>query len=257
MNSIAQIPVAVLAGGLGTRLQPVLKESPKALAPINGKPFLHYLFNWLTIQGTKQVVLCTGYLGGQIKDYCGDRFGSFDIAYSHEEQPLGTAGALRHCLPKIGNDIILVVNGDTFCGAHLNSFLNWHRYHSFNASILLSYQKEVQRFGRVEIDRKGHVVQFHEKVPGPGKGYVSAGIYLVNRSVIENLPEGRKLSMEYEVLPDLIGKGLSGYKTEYPFIDIGTPESFDMAQRCFSSMQTGQGPATCGEGRQREAIRQR
>lgn len=233
MNSIAEIPVAVLAGGLGTRLQPVLKGAPKAMAPINGKPFLNYLFNWLIFQGTKHVVLCTGHLGGQIKDYFGDQFGSICIAYSHEEQPLGTAGALRHCLSKFHTDIILVVNGDTFCSANLKRFLNWHRCHAFNASVLLSYQKKVQRFGCVETDQKGQIVQFHEKAPGLGSGYVSAGIYLVNRSIIENMPESQYLSMEYEVLPELIGKGLSGYKTQSAFIDIGTPESFGAAQTYF------------------------
>jgi NDP-sugar pyrophosphorylase family protein len=233
MKSLSEIPVAVLAGGLGTRLRPALKNVPKALAPIDGKPFLHYLFDWLAGQGTRRVVLCTGYLGEQIQNCFGDRFGSIAIHYSHETQPLGTAGALRHCLSKIHSEIILAVNGDTFCDANLNTFLDWHRCHAFNASILLSYKKDVHRFGSVEMDRQGNIVQFHEKSNRPKGGYVNAGIYLLNRSVIENFPKGRKLSMEYDVLPDLIGKGLSGYQSRSAFLDIGTPKSFDTAQTYF------------------------
>lgn len=233
MNSISEIPVAVLAGGLGTRLRPALKGVPKAMASINGKPFLHYLFDWLIFQGTKQVVLCTGYLGKQIKDYFGDHFGPISIAYSHEAQSLGTAGALRHCLSEIHSDIILGVNGDTYCDANLKNFLTWHQCHAFNASVLLSYKKDVHRFGSVETDQKGQIVQFHEKTSRPGGGYVSAGVYLFNRSIIENMPDGKNLSMEYEVLPDLIGKGLSGYKTKSSFIDIGTPESFGTVKTYF------------------------
>jgi NDP-sugar pyrophosphorylase family protein len=85
----------------------------------------------------------------------------------------------------------------------------------------------------VETDQKGRIVQFHEKDSRPGGGYVSAGVYLLNRSVMENIPAGKKLSMEYEVLPDLIGKGLSGYKTKSAFIDIGTPDSLRTAQTYF------------------------
>jgi D-glycero-alpha-D-manno-heptose 1-phosphate guanylyltransferase len=233
MNGISDIFVAVLAGGLGTRLRQALKGVPKAMASINGKPFLHYLFDWLVSQGTKQVVLCTGYLGEQIKDYFGDHFGPVSIAYSHEAQSLGTAGALRHCLSEIHSDIILVVNGDTYCDANLKNFLTWHKCHAFNASVLLSYKKDVHRFGSVETDQKGQIVQFHEKASRAGGGYVSAGIYLLNRSILEKIPDGKNISMEYEVLPKLIGNGLSGYKTKSAFIDIGTPESFGTAQTYF------------------------
>lgn len=236
MKGISDIHIAVLAGGLGTRLRPALKGAPKAMAPINGKPFLHYLLDWLNSQGAKQVVLCTGYLGEQIKDYFGDHFGPVSITYSHEVQPLGTAGALRHCHSKIHSDIILVVNGDTYCDANLKNFLTWHQCHAFNASVLLSYKKDVHRFASVETDQKAQIVQFHEKASRPGGGYVSAGVYLLNRSVVEKMPNGKNLSMEYEVLPDLIGKGLSGYKTESAFIDIGTPESFGRAQTYFRQL---------------------
>jgi NDP-sugar pyrophosphorylase family protein len=140
---------------------------------------------------------------------------------------------MSHCLSGIQTDIVLALNGDTFCDANLTDFLTWHQGHTFHASVLLSYKKDVHRFGSVEIDRQGQIVQFHEKAYRPEGGYVNAGIYLLNRSVIEKLPEGQNLSMEYEVLPDLIGKGLSGYRTQSAFLDIGTPDSFDAAQTYF------------------------
>lgn len=233
MSTFDKIPVAILAGGLGTRLRPVLNRAPKAMALIDGKPFLHYLLGWLESQGVRHVVLCTGFLGDQIGHYFGDRFGTVSLTYSHETQPLGTAGAIRNCIQKIHCDELLVLNGDTFCNANLNDFLYWHRLAKAKASILLVRMNDVRRYGSVKMDPDGSIVQFYEKMESSGGGYISAGNYLLPRIIFENLPENQSLSMEYDILPGLIGKGLFGYKTAAPFIDIGTPESYLEAQRFF------------------------
>jgi NDP-sugar pyrophosphorylase family protein len=94
----------------------------------------------------------------------------------------------------------------------------------------------------VETDHQGQIEQFNEKASRPGGGYVNAGVYLLNRSIMENMPDGKHLSLEYEVLPELIGKGLSGYKTKSAFIDIGTPESFGTAQTYFRRRATERTP---------------
>jgi D-glycero-alpha-D-manno-heptose 1-phosphate guanylyltransferase len=238
MNSIDKIPVAILAGGMGTRLQPVLKGVPKAMALIDGKPFLHYLLDWLARQGARHIVLCTGFLGDQISHYFGERFGAVSLTYSHEIRPLGTAGAIRNCIAKVQCDELMVLNGDTFCNANLNDFLSWHRRTTAKASILLVRMNDVGRYGSVEIDPDGNVIQFHEKMQWSGGGYVSAGIYLLQRTIFDNFPENQPRSMEYEVLPGLIGKGLSGHKTASSIIDIGTPESYLEARDFFKHEQT-------------------
>lgn len=238
MNTFTKIPVAILVGGLGTRLRPVLNGVPKAMALIDGKPFLHYLLGWLERHGVRHVVLCTGFLGDQISHYFGDRFGAVSLAYSHETRPLGTAGAIRNCISKIQCDELMVLNGDTFCNANLIDFLAWHRITKAKASILLVRMNDVRRYGSVKMDPDGNIVQFNEKMKWSGGGYISAGIYLLPRIIFENLPENQPLSMEYDVLPGLIGEGLSGYKTASSFIDIGTPESYLEAHRYFKQVHS-------------------
>lgn len=237
MKCIKDISIAILVGGMGSRLRPAVENKPKAMAPINGKPFLSYLFNWLILQGAQEVVLCTGYKGEQIRDYFTEQYQSLHIKYSHEKIPLGTAGALRLSMSKVKSDHILAINGDTFCDANLNDYISWYKDNQYNAAILLAYMKDVLRFGSVVTDRQGYVASFSEKVNRYAGGYVSAGIYLLNRNIIEQAPQGCALSMEYDVLPGLVGKGLAGFKTRSSFIDIGTPDSFNTAQSYFESFK--------------------
>lgn len=239
MKTMADIPVAILAGGLGTRLRPAVSNVPKAMADINGKPFLRYLLEWLLHQGTRQVIICTGYRGEQIQEYFSDHYGPVRLHYSHEKKAMGTAGALRQCAHLLNGEHVLAINGDTFCPTDLNAFAVWHQRKPFNASVLLARKDNADRFGSVETDHRGYIVRFHEKAVQSGSGYVSAGIYLFKHSVVASIPNGQIVSMEYEVLPGLIGKGLSGYKSDASFIDIGTPESYDRAQHYFQHYPMG------------------
>src|SRR5215510_14192745 len=106
------IPVLILAGGLGTRLERALPNLPKSLAPINRKPFLNRLLQQIDDAGFKKAILCTGYLGELIREEFGKTYGGLSLVYSQEKQPLGTAGALRHAVPLIKSDPCLVMNGD-------------------------------------------------------------------------------------------------------------------------------------------------
>src|SRR5690242_7501679 len=120
------ITAAILAGGLGSRLRPVLVDRPKVLAPVAGEPFLTRLFNQLSAAGIRKVVLCTGYLAEQIKGTFDEHYGSLRIHYSQEAHPLGTAGSLRLALSLMDSDPVLVLNGDSYCSVDLTSFLEWH-----------------------------------------------------------------------------------------------------------------------------------
>lgn len=233
MTSIANVTIAILAGGHGTRLRPVVHQIPKVIAPMNGVPFLNYVLDSLIAQGGKDALLCIGYGGEQVQACYGDTYRSLNLAYSIEKEPLGTAGALRHCLSKVHSEDVLVSNGDTFCTANLNLFLSWYQKKQTSAAIMLAHKKDVSRFGSVETDAAGRVIQFHEKAGKTGGGYVSTGIYLLHRGIVESIPERKAVSMEYEVLPQLIGNGLWGYKTKSTFIDIGTPQSYRRAQDFF------------------------
>src|SRR3989344_3076938 len=115
MFNLSEITVAILAGGLGTRLDSVLPDQQKVLAPVNNHFFLQYLLNQLNEAGFKKVVLCTGYLGDQVERSLGKKYKNINLAYSRENTPLGTGGALRLALPKLKSETILMMSGDSFC----------------------------------------------------------------------------------------------------------------------------------------------
>src|SRR3989338_6029269 len=111
---LSGVTVAILAGGLGTRLRSVIADRPKVLAEVRGRPFLTYIFDQLIAASIKYAVLCTGYLGEKVCDRFGDSYGSLRLAYSQEPSPRGTAGALRLALPLFKSDSVLVMNGDSY-----------------------------------------------------------------------------------------------------------------------------------------------
>jgi len=232
-SSLRDIPAAILAGGLGTRLRPVVFDRPKCLAEIGGRPCLAFLLDQLEAAGVRDVVLCTGHLGGQVRDAFGEGYGSMTIAYSHEPMELGTAGALRYALPHFLSDVVLVMNGDSFCDADLPAFAARHLAHGGPASLLLAEVPDTRRYGRVATDGSGRVVRFEEKDGSSGPGWINAGIYLLNRDALMTIPRGRPVSIEREMFPEWIVRGLFGFRSRGRFIDIGTPDSYAEAEHFF------------------------
>lgn len=235
MKGLSGITVAILAGGLGTRLRSVVTSRPKALAPVAGRSFLVYLLDQLSGAGLKRVVLCTGHLGEQIRTALGESYGRMQLAYSAETEPLGTGGALKLALPLLHSDPVLVVNGDSFCRIDLLALHSWHFVQKAAvATLALTWVLDVSRYGKVQVDKQGHLLKFEEKNDSGGPGWINAGIYLLNRSFIEAIPPGRFVSLERDVFPSKIGWGLYGYCTNGEFVDIGTPESYAAAAEFFS-----------------------
>jgi len=222
-----------LAGGLGTRLASAVVDRPKVLAEVSGRPFLEYLLDQLRSAQFRNVILCTGHLGKQIEKAFGKRYKSLDLQYSREHAPLGTAGALRYALPLLKSETILVMNGDTYCEVDFEKFLHFHRSNKSKASIALSRVADIRHYGEVRIGTDGNILGFSEKIAVAGSGYVNAGIYLINRNMIEKIPPGENLSIEKDIFPEWVGKGFYGYKTTKSFIDIGTPERYAYAQKIY------------------------
>lgn len=218
---------------LGTRLQSALPDRPKVLAPIAGRPFLSYLMDQLISIGFRHVILCTGYKGEQIKASFGDTYNGLHIQYSQESETLGTGGALRFARPLINTGSALVTNGDSYANCNLTDFLAWYLEKDLQASLLLTRLSDTRRYGRVEVDRDGRILQFDEKGGGHGPGWVNAGVYIFNRDLLKTTPLGKPFSLEKEFFHSLIGKGLYGFQSEGAFIDIGTPESYAMAEDFF------------------------
>jgi NDP-sugar pyrophosphorylase family protein len=231
VQSLAAVTAAILAGGLGTRLRSVVGDQPKVLARVGDRPFLLHLLDQLADAGVKSVVLCTGYkaeaiarLGGSYRD--------MTLKYSREAAPLGTAGALRQARPLDSNPV-LVLNGDSYCAADLGAMVASHCQSRAPASILLTEVSDSSRYGRVETDADGAVLRFVEKRAGGGSGWINAGIYVLSQKFLKGLPDGSPLSLEHDVFPVWVGRGLRGYRSSGPFIDIGTPESYARAAEFF------------------------
>jgi D-glycero-alpha-D-manno-heptose 1-phosphate guanylyltransferase len=228
MPGFSTLTSIILAGGLGSRLRDILPDRPKVLAEFHGRPFLTYLLDQLAAAGTRRVVLCTGYRAASVQACLGDTYGSVKLIYSPEAAPLGTGGALRLALVHLESDPVLVMNGDSLAEVDLLAYLAWFQERTALASLLLVPAEDTSRFGRVEVAEDGAITGFREKgISGPG--WISAGVYFFKKTVLELIPPHQAYSLEQDLFPRLIGKGLYGYRVKGNFIDIGTPESYARA----------------------------
>lgn len=234
-----EVTAAILAGGLGTRLRSVVADRPKVLAEVGGRPFLAYLLDQLAEAGVRDVVLCTGYLGGQVRAMFGESYRSLGLAYSQESSPLGTGGTLRLAFPFFRSDTVLVMNGDSFCEADLRTLWAWHCARGAEATLVLTEMADTRRYGRVHVNADGLVLGFDEKGDQSVRGWISAGIYLLHHRLLRAIPESGAVSLEREMFPSWVGRGLYGYRSEGRFLDIGTPETYAMAELFFAQDISG------------------
>jgi NDP-sugar pyrophosphorylase family protein len=236
MQRIADITAMILAGGLGTRLRSVFSHKPKVLAEILGQPFLTYLLDQLSGAGLRNVILCTGYMGDRVQEVYGDTYKYLHLLYSQEDEPLGTGGALRLALPLLNSDPVLVMNGDSYIHADLNSYVDWFFRKDRKASFLLTSVSDTGRYGMVKVGKDESLLAFEEKGMTRGAGWINAGVYLLKKSLVRLIPPGKAFSLERELFPSLVGKGLFGYQCKGSFIDIGTPESYAASEKFFGKI---------------------
>lgn len=237
-TSLSEITAAILVGGQGTRLRAVLPDKQKVMAPVTGRPFVQFLLDQLANAGMRAAVLCTGHQAGQVREHFGASYRGLRVRYSQETTPLGTAGALRLALPLFESDPVLVMNGDSYCGADLNAFWAWHQQAGAAGSLVTIEQPDATQRGRIEIDAQGAVTRFVEKDAAQGKGWINAGIYLLSRQLLETIPTGRAVSIEREMFPSWCGHGLFAFKTSAKFLDIGTPAAYALAEQFFGASQS-------------------
>lgn len=216
----------ILVGGRGTRLLPLTSELPKPVVTLVDRPFLAYAIEWLARHGVEEVVLACGFMPDRLRDALGDSHGSgIEIRYVEEPGPLGTAGAIRHAVPLLEESFI-ALNGDLLTDLDLGALVEFHRGHAGRATIGLKSVSDTTGFGVVTVDREsGEVTGFREK-PDPEEasaGLVNAGVYVLERELVEGIPEGRAVSIEREVFPGLVGEGLFGMPLDGYWVDIGTP----------------------------------
>jgi len=240
---LATLDVLVIAGGLGTRIKSVLGDAPKLLAPIGGRPYLAYLLAWLRSFGAQRIVLGLGHRAQAVIDFL-DRnkssYADLTLIAETEPQPLGTAGAIRFARPNLCTDPVLVMNGDSFADADLCAFVAHHRRAKAKATLLCVEVDDAGRYGRIELDGDGRIRRFIEKDPNyHGSSPVSAGLYLLSAALLDEIAAGHAVSLEHDVFARAPSGSLDAYAGRFAFIDIGTPESLQLAERVMNARVGG------------------
>lgn len=217
--SQALCDVVILCGGLGTRLQPALKDRPKPMAPINGRPFLDLLLDYVLAHGFRRIVFCTGHYGNWISQHVSRRT-DCEAVVSQEHTPLGTAGALRACRSLLTTATTLILNGDSLCRIDLHGLVTQHRDRHAVATMAVVPSNGRTDAGSVTMDEHGRIRSFQENEPGC---FLNAGIYAIQTHAIPLFPDSVPCSLERDCFPRLVDGRLYGYACEVPLYDIGTP----------------------------------
>jgi mannose-1-phosphate guanylyltransferase len=221
----------VLVGGEGTRLRPLTEKVPKPALTLVDRPFLAYMIEWLAGHGVSEVVLACGFLPDVLQVALRDEEerAGVRIRYVVEPHPLGTAGAIRFAADELGDDLderFLALNGDVLTDLDLSKLLDAHEKRSARASIALHPVDDSSAFGLVQSGDEGEVLEFLEKTGERHPGEINAGMYVLERPVLDLIPSGENVSIERDVFPRLVGAGLHGLLLEGYWVDIGTPERY-------------------------------
>lgn len=228
----------VLAGGLGTRLRSEVQDLPKAMAPINGQPFLEYQLAFLARQGIQKVYLAVGYKSEAIVDHFGAKYRSISLEYVQEEEPLGTGGAVVQALVPTTTEAVLICNGDTMFSADLQAMYAFHMEKGADFTMALKYLEKFSRYGTVRQNTQHQIEGFEEK-KYKENGWINGGIYILNKSTISTMDFPVKFSLESEFLEKKY-KELSfyGFESNAYFLDIGVPSDYKKAQDDFKQFVT-------------------
>jgi mannose-1-phosphate guanylyltransferase len=221
----------VLVGGKGTRLRPLTETVPKPALTLVDRPFLAYMIEWLAGHGVSEVVLACGFLPDVLREALAgeEERAGVRIRYVVEPEPLGTAGAIRFAADQLGDELeerFFALNGDVLTDLDLSALRRAHEQRSATATIALHPVDDAAAYGLVRSGAEGEVLAFLEKTGEQAPGEVNAGMYLLERSVLDLIPAGENVSIERDVFPRLVGAGLHGLLLDGYWMDIGTPERY-------------------------------
>ncbi len=224
------LTAVILVGGPGTRLQPLTNDRPKSVLPVLNKPFMEHFIAYLRQYGIEDIILTLSYLPDVIREYLGDgsRYG-VRLTYCLEEEPLGTAGAVKNAEAYLDNTFF-VLNGDVFTDMDLGDMLAFHRENKAKATISLTWVDDPSAFGVVETDGEKRVKQFIEKPPlaEATTNWINAGTYILEPEVLEHIPSNTHYMFEKGLYPRLLDTGapVYGYPYRGYWLDMGTPEKY-------------------------------
>jgi mannose-1-phosphate guanylyltransferase len=221
----------VLVGGEGTRLRPLTLTTPKQMLPVGGRPMIERVLERLAPHGIDEAVLSLGYKPDAFIDaYPDGRCAGVALRYAVESEPLDTAGAIRFAALEAGlSDTFVVVNGDVITELDVSGLVSFHRGSGAEATISLTPVDDPSRFGVVPTDEAGRVLAFIEKPP-PDEAptnLINAGTYVLEPTVLQRIPAGRRVSIERETFPGLVAAGrLYALPSPAAWLDAGTPETY-------------------------------
>jgi mannose-1-phosphate guanylyltransferase len=228
------VKAVVLVGGEGTRLRPLTLHTPKPLLPIANVAFIERQLDWLGRYGVTEVILSLGYLPDAfIRHFNGDSYAEMQLRYAVEDEPLGTAGAIRFAADGI-EDRFIVCNGDVLTDLDLGEMMEFHQARKAEASIALTRVLDPSAFGVVPTREDGEVIAFVEKPPAgqAPTDWINAGTYILEPSVLKRIPARLNVSVERETFPRMLEETgrLYALQSEGYWLDIGTPEKYEQAQ---------------------------
>lgn len=230
--TVADTPVAVLAGGSATRLGPLSAATPKALLEVAGRPFLDHQLELLRRRGLRRVVLCLGHMGEQVEAHVGDgaRFG-LRIACSHDgPRPLGTAGALRQALPLLG-ELCFVLYGDAYLDVDYAEALLDFEARGGQALGLMTVFRNEGRWDRSNVRfADGRLIRYDKRAPSPDMSHIDHGLGLLRREAVERVPAAESADLA-DLYASLVAEGrMLGHEVATRFYEIGSPTGLAQAR---------------------------
>lgn len=243
----------ILVGGHGTRLRPVTLTLPKPVIPLVDRPFIRYMIDWLARHGVDDIVMACGFLPDQLRATLGDHVpGGPRLHYIEEPEPRGTAGAIKFAAELL-DDRFFALNGDSLTDLDLSALMDKHVSSGARATLGVHPVDDITGLGLVRSGADGEILEFLEK-PDPATvetNEISAGMYVIEKEVLDLVPPDRDVSIEREVWPRLVGDGLYSERLEGYWMDIGTPDRY--LEACWDILggrvETEPGSKVDGEGR--------
>lgn len=244
----------ILVGGHGTRLRPVTLTLPKPVIPLVDRPFLRFMIDWLGRHGVDDIVMACGFLPDQLRATFGDEIpGGPKLHYVEEPEPRGTAGAIKFAEDLL-QDRFFALNGDSLTDLDLTALMDKHVATGARATLGVHPVDDITGLGLVRSDKEtGEILEFLEK-PDPATvdtNEISAGMYVLEKEILDLVPPNQDVSIEREVWPRLVGNGLYSQRLEGYWMDIGTPDRYlaacwDILER---KVETEPGDKVDDEGR--------
>ena len=225
----AMFPVAILAGGLATRMHPVTQTIPKSLIEVAGRPFIEHQLGLLRAEGIKNVVLCVGYLGEMIESHIGDgsRFG-LSVRYSFDgEKLLGTGGALRRALPLLGNNFF-VLYGDSYLEIDYAAVQAAYR-ESAKPALMTVFRNEGQWDTSNVLFDGANILRYDKRNPTAEMKYIDYGLGILSGDLLKH--RGSDAFDLADIYAELVVQGrLAGFEATKRFYEIGTPSGLALTE---------------------------